>query len=70
MPKIREVAESVNKLAVPERHNPMLVTWFLRLFKDLQDAIKKGMSQVDRNRWEVPYTHRSCRRGRLLQGEH
>ena len=55
MPKIREVAESVNKLAVPERHPYAGDLVFTAFSGSHQDAIKKGMSQVDRNRWEVPY---------------
>ena len=55
MPKIREVAESVNKLAVPERHPYAGELVFTAFPGSHQDAIKKGMAQVDRNRWEVPY---------------
>ena len=55
MPKIREVAESVNKLAVPERHPYAGELVFTAFSGSHQDAIKKGMSQVDRSRWEVPY---------------
>ena len=55
MPKIREVAEAVNKLAVPERHPYAGELVFTAFSGSHQDAIKKGMSQVDRSRWEVPY---------------
>ena len=55
MPRIREVAESVNKLAVPERHPYAGELVFTAFSGSHQDAIKKGMSQVDRSRWEVPY---------------
>ena len=55
MPKIREVAESVNKLAVPERHPYAGELVFTAFSGSHQDAIKKGMAQVDRSRWEVPY---------------
>jgi len=55
MPKIREVAESVNKLAVPERHPYAGDLVFTAFSGSHQDAIKKGMAQVDRSRWEVPY---------------
>jgi len=55
MPKIREVAESVNKLAVPERHPYAGELVFTAFSGSHQDAIKKGMSQVDRSSWEVPY---------------
>ena len=55
MPKIREVAESVNKLAVPERHPYAGELVFTAFSGSHQDAIKKGMSMVDRSSWEVPY---------------
>lgn len=55
MPKIREVAESVNKLAVPERHPYAGDLVFTAFSGSHQDAIKKGMSMVDRSSWEVPY---------------
>ena len=55
MPEIREVVESVNKLAVPERHpyaGELVCTAFSGSH---QDAIRKGMAKVDRDSWEVPY---------------
>jgi len=55
MPKIRQVAESVNKLAVPERHPYAGELVFTAFSGSHQDAIKKGMSKVDPSRWEVPY---------------
>ena len=55
MPKIREIAESVNGLAVPERHPYAGELVFTAFSGSHQDAIKKGMSQADRNSWEVPY---------------
>ena len=55
MPKIRETAEAVNKLAVPERHPYAGDLVFTAFSGSHQDAIKKGISKVDRNSWEVPY---------------
>lgn len=55
MPKIREVVESVNKLAVGERHPYAGELVFTAFSGSHQDAIRKGMSQVDRSCWEVPY---------------
>lgn len=55
MPKIREVVESVNKLAIPERHPYAGELVFTAFSGSHQDAIRKGMSRVDRNSWEVPY---------------
>lgn len=55
MPKIREVVESVNKLAIPERHPYAGELVFTAFSGSHQDAIRKGMSSVDRNSWEVPY---------------
>ena len=55
MPKIRRVAEAVNKLAVPERHPYAGELVFTAFSGSHQDAIKKGMSKVDPSRWEVPY---------------
>lgn len=55
MPKIREVVESVNKLAIPERHPYAGELVFTAFSGSHQDAIRKGMSQVDRDSWEVPY---------------
>ncbi len=55
MPDIREVVQSVNKLAIPERHPYAGELVFTAFSGSHQDAIRKGMSQVDRERWEVPY---------------
>ncbi len=55
MPSIREVVESVNKLAVPERHPYAGDLVFTAFSGSHQDAIKKGMARVDREHWEVPY---------------
>ena len=55
MPKIRDVAESVTKLSVHERHPYAGELVFTAFSGSHQDAIKKGMSKVDRSSWEVPY---------------
>ncbi|NKB97464.1 MAG: 2-isopropylmalate synthase [Pseudomonadales bacterium] len=55
MPEIREVVQSVNKLAIPERHPYAGELVFTAFSGSHQDAIRKGMSQVDRKSWEVPY---------------
>lgn len=55
MPKIRGVAEDVNKLAVPERHPYAGDLVFTAFSGSHQDAIRKGMSHVDADLWEVPY---------------
>ncbi len=55
MPKIRETVEAINKLAVPERHPYAGDLVFTAFSGSHQDAIKKGMSKVDRDHWEVPY---------------
>ena len=55
MPEIREVVESVNKLAVPERHPYAGELVFTAFSGSHQDAIRKGMAKVDRDSWEVPY---------------
>ncbi len=55
MPRIREVVESVNKLAVPERHPYAGDLVFTAFSGSHQDAIRKGMARVDRDQWEVPY---------------
>ena len=55
MPEIREVAESVTKLSVHERHPYAGELVFTAFSGSHQDAIKKGMSKVDRSSWEVPY---------------
>jgi len=55
MPDIRRTVESVNKLAVPERHPYAGELVFTAFSGSHQDAIRKGMSKVDRESWEVPY---------------
>ena len=55
MPKIRETAESVTKLRVGERHPYAGELVFTAFSGSHQDAIRKGMSKVDRDNWEVPY---------------
>lgn len=55
MPEIRKTVEAVNKLAVAERHPYAGDLVFTAFSGSHQDAIRKGMSKVDRNSWEVPY---------------
>ncbi len=55
MPRIREVVQTVNKLAVPERHPYAGDLVFTAFSGSHQDAIRKGMAKVDRDQWEVPY---------------
>lgn len=55
MPRIRATAEAVTKLPVHPRHPYSGELVFTAFSGSHQDAIKKGMSKVDRNRWEVPY---------------
>ncbi len=55
MPRIRSVAQDVNKLAVPERHPYAGDLVFTAFSGSHQDAIRKGMSHVDSDHWEVPY---------------
>ena len=55
MPEIREIVESINKLPVHERHPYAGDLVFTAFSGSHQDAIKKGMKKVDRDRWEVPY---------------
>ena len=55
MPEIRRVAEAVTKLAVGERHPYAGELVFTAFSGSHQDAIRKGMSKVDREQWEVPY---------------
>ena len=55
MPRIRETVEAINKLPVPERHPYAGDLVFTAFSGSHQDAIKKGMSMVDRDHWEVPY---------------
>ena len=50
-----EVAESVTKLTVHPRHPYAGELVFTAFSGSHQDAIRKGMAQVDRDRWEVPY---------------
>lgn len=55
MPRIRKTVEAINKLPVPERHPYAGDLVFTAFSGSHQDAIKKGMSKVDRDHWEVPY---------------
>ena len=55
MPRIREIAEKVTKLPVHPRHPYAGELVFTAFSGSHQDAIKKGMAMVDRDRWEVPY---------------
>ena len=55
MPRIRATVEAINKLPVHERHPYAGDLVFTAFSGSHQDAIKKGMAQVDRQRWEVPY---------------
>ena len=55
MPKIRRTVEEINKLPVGERHPYAGDLVFTAFSGSHQDAIKKGMSLVDRDLWEVPY---------------
>lgn len=55
MPRIRETVESINKLPVHPRHPYAGDLVFTAFSGSHQDAIRKGMSHVDRSRWEVPY---------------
>ena len=55
MKSVVEVAESVTKLPVHPRHPYAGELVFTAFSGSHQDAIRKGMSQVDRDQWEVPY---------------
>lgn len=55
MPRIRETAEAVTKLDVAERHPYAGDLVFTAFSGSHQDAIRKGMSKVDMDEWEVPY---------------
>ena len=55
MPRIRRAVEAINKLPVHERHPYAGELVFTAFSGSHQDAIKKGMAQVDREHWEVPY---------------
>ncbi|MFW6093547.1 MAG: 2-isopropylmalate synthase [Pseudomonadota bacterium] len=55
MPRIRALAEEVTKLPVHPRHPYAGELVFTAFSGSHQDAIKKGMSKVDHDRWEVPY---------------
>ncbi len=55
MPSIRRTVEEINKLDVHERHPYAGELVFTAFSGSHQDAIKKGMSRVDRDHWEVPY---------------
>jgi 2-isopropylmalate synthase len=55
MPHIRATAEEVTKLPVHPRHPYSGELVFTAFSGSHQDAIRKGMAKVDRDRWEVPY---------------
>ncbi len=55
MPHVRETVVEINKLPVHERHPYAGELVFTAFSGSHQDAIRKGMSQVDRDHWEVPY---------------
>ena len=55
MPEIREAVESINKIAVHERHPYAGDLVFTAFSGSHQDAIKKGMSKIKEGLWEVPY---------------
>ena len=55
MPRIRSIAQDVNKLPVPERHPYAGDLVFTAFSGSHQDASRKGMSHVAADHWEVPY---------------
>jgi len=55
MPEVRSTVEEVNKLPVHQRHPYAGELVFTAFSGSHQDAIRKGMSRVDRDNWEVPY---------------
>ena len=55
MPRIKEAAMEITKLPVHERHPYAGELVFTAFSGSHQDAIRKGMGQVDRDSWEVPY---------------
>jgi 2-isopropylmalate synthase len=55
MKRIRETVIAINKLSVHERHPYAGDLVFTAFSGSHQDAIRKGMAQVDASRWEVPY---------------
>jgi 2-isopropylmalate synthase len=55
MKRIRETVVAVNKLPVHERHPYAGDLVFTAFSGSHQDAIRKGMVQVDPAHWEVPY---------------
>lgn len=55
MPRIVETAEACNKLPVHQRHPYAGELVFTAFSGSHQDAIRKGMAQVDSSSWEVPY---------------
>jgi 2-isopropylmalate synthase len=55
MRRIKETVEAINKLPVHERHPYAGDLVFTAFSGSHQDAIRKGMAQVQRDHWEVPY---------------
>jgi 2-isopropylmalate synthase len=55
MQRIKETVVAVNKLPVHERHPYAGELVFTAFSGSHQDAIRKGMTHVDRDHWQVPY---------------
>jgi 2-isopropylmalate synthase len=55
MRRIKETVEQINKLPVHERHPYAGELVFTAFSGSHQDAIRKGMSHVRADHWEVPY---------------
>ena len=55
MPRIRRTVERINKLPVHERHPYAGDLVFTAFSGSHQDAIRKGMARVAKERWQVPY---------------
>ncbi len=55
MKRIRETVVAINKLPVHERHPYAGDLVFTAFSGSHQDAIRKGMAQVDQTLWQVPY---------------
>ena len=55
MPRIRSTVEEINKIPVHVRHPYAGDLVFTAFSGSHQDAIRKGMSALPEDRWEVPY---------------
>ncbi len=55
MRRVKETVERINKLAVHERHPYAGELVFTAFSGSHQDAIRKGMTHVRSDHWEVPY---------------